>query len=144
MVYSYKYPHPAVSADCIVFAKGEDSTKILLIQRKNPPCEGKWAFPGGFMNIDETTRNAAARELNEETGMNVDPGSLVQIGAYDAVDRDPRERVLTVAYYCIIDKIVEVKGADDAACARWFDINSLPDLAFDHQEILDKAISMAL
>lgn len=139
-MFTYKYPHPAVTADCIVFAKNEKGMKVLLIQRGNEPCKGKWAFPGGFMNIDETTAEAARRELKEETGLSV--GEVFQVGAFDAVDRDPRERVITVAYYTVIDKESAVAGDDDAAKAEWFPIDSLPQLAFDHAEILAKALAM--
>ena len=98
-MYTYNYPHPAVTADCLVFARTDEGMKLLLIQRKNEPCKGKWAFPGGFMDIDETTVDAARRELKEETGLVV--GELHRVGIFDAVDRDPRERIITVAYYTI-------------------------------------------
>lgn len=136
-MYTYKYPHPAVTADCLVFAHTENCLELLLIQRRNEPCKGKWAFPGGFMNIDETTADAARRELKEETGLIVE--DLHRVGVYDAVDRDPRERVITVAYYTILDKPAEVSGLDDAAQAKWFLLTELPDLAFDHKEILQAA-----
>ena len=136
-MYTYKYPHPAVTADCLVFAHTENGLELLLIQRRNEPCKGKWAFPGGFMNIDETTADAACRELKEETGLFVE--DLHRVGVFDAVDRDPRERVITVAYYTILDKPAEVSGLDDAAQAKWFLLTELPDLAFDHKEILQAA-----
>lgn len=136
-MYTYQYPHPAVTADCLVFARTEKGMKLLLIQRKNEPCKGKWAFPGGFMDIDETTIDAARRELKEETGLEV--GELFRVGVFDAVDRDPRERIITVAYYTVLDKPVEVCGLDDAAQARWFLLTELPELAFDHREILREA-----
>ena len=136
-MYTYQYPHPAVTADCLVFARTEKGMKLLLIQRKNEPCKGKWAFPGGFMDIDETTIDAARRELKEETGLEV--GELFRIGVFDAVDRDPRERIITVAYYTVLDKPVEVCGLDDAAQAKWFLLTELPELAFDHREILREA-----
>lgn len=136
-MYTYQYPHPAVTADCLVFARTEEGMKLLLIQRKNEPCKGKWAFPGGFMDIDETTIDAARRELKEETGLEV--GELFRIGVFDAVDRDPRERIITVAYYTVLDKPVEVCGLDDAAQAKWFLLTELPELAFDHCEILREA-----
>ena len=136
-MYTYKYPHPAVTADCLVFAHTENGLELLLIQRRNEPCKGKWAFPGGFMNIDETTADAARRELKEETGLGVE--DFHRVGVFDAVDRDPRERVITVAYYTILDKPAEVSGLDDAAQAKWFLLTELPDLAFDHKEILQAA-----
>lgn len=136
-MYTYKYPHPAVTADCLVFAHTENGLELLLIQRRNEPCKGKWAFPGGFMNIDETTADAARRELEEETGLVVE--DLHRVRVFDAVDRDPRERVITVAYYTILDKPAEVSGLDDAAQAKWFLLTELPDLAFDHKEILQAA-----
>ena len=136
-MYTYNYPHPAVTADCLVFARSDEGMKLLLIQRKNEPCKGKWAFPGGFMNIDETTIDAARRELKEETGLMV--GELIRVGVFDAVHRDPRERIITVAYYTILDKPAEVSGLDDAAQAKWFVLTDLPALAFDHREILQEA-----
>ena len=136
-MYTYNYPHPAVTADGLVFAHTDEGMKLLLIQRKNEPCKGKWAFPGGFMDIDETTIDAARRELKEETGLVV--GELHRVSIFDAVDRDPRERIITVAYYTILDKPAEVSGLDDAAQAKWFSLTELPDLAFDHKEILQEA-----
>lgn len=139
-MYTYKYPRPAVTADCIVFARTDEGLKVLLVQRGNDPYKGMWAFPGGFMNMDETSAEAACRELEEETGISVE--NVCQVGAYDEVDRDPRGRVITIAYYTVINGIRNVVGGDDAARAEWFTIGHLPKLAFDHQEILDKAILM--
>ena len=112
MVYTYNYPRPAVTADCIVITK-EIEPKVLLIQRGTPPFKGSWAFPGGFMNMDETTEQCAIRELEEETGLRV--SDVHQIGAYSKVDRDPRGRTITVAYLAVIDEPVAVTGQDDAA-----------------------------
>ena len=136
MSYEYKYPHPAVTVDCVVFTADD---KVLLIQRKNEPCKGRWAFPGGFMNIDETAERAVVRELAEETTIVISETDVFQIGAYTAVDRDPRERVITIAYFAEIEKPVKVKGSDDASTARWFSLDNLPSLAFDHAEILEDA-----
>ena len=133
MAYSYDYPRPAVTADCVVMTR-EAEPKVLLIQRGNEPFKGCWAFPGGFMNMDETTEQCAVRELEEETGLKVT--EIKQIGAYSKVDRDPRGRTVTVAYLAIIDKPEAVKGLDDAAKAQWFPISDLPKLAFDHEEIM--------
>lgn len=139
-MYSYPYPHPAITADCIVFARQGAETYVLLIERRNNPCKGCWAFPGGFMNIDETTEDAARRELREETGLHIE--ELTQIGAFSKVDRDPRERVVTIAYYALLDHLPEVKGRDDARRAQWFSIDDLPTLAFDHAEILEQAMKI--
>ena len=136
MEYTYKYPRPAVTADCVVMTK-EEVPKVLLIQRGAAPFKGAWAFPGGFMNMDETTEQCAIRELEEETGLKVT--KVHQIGAYSKVDRDPRGRTITVAYLAIIDTPKDVKGQDDAAKAEWFPITDLPKLAFDHYDIMKDA-----
>ena len=137
MAYTYKYPRPAVTADCIVITK-EAEPKVLLIERGDEPFKGCWAFPGGFMDMDETTEQCAIRELEEETGLKV--SKVYQIGAYSKVDRDPRGRTVTVAYLAIIDAPMDVKGQDDAAKALWFPLSALPELAFDHEEIMQDAI----
>ena len=137
MEYTYKYPRPAVTADCVVIAN-EKLPKVLLIQRGIEPYKDRWAFPGGFMNMDETTEECAIRELMEETGLKVE--ELKEIGSYSKVDRDPRGRTITVAYLAIVDKPTEVKGNDDAAKAEWFSISELPPLAFDHDEIIMDAL----
>ncbi len=137
MAYTYKYPRPAVTADCIVITK-DAVPKVLLILRSGEPFKGAWAFPGGFMNMDETTEQCAIRELEEETGLRV--SEVRQIGAYSKVDRDPRGRTITVAYLAIIDEPVAVQGQDDAAKAEWFQLSDLPHLAFDHYDIIQDAI----
>ena len=139
MEYTYKYPRPAVTADCVVITK-EAEPKVLLIQRGIDPYKGCWAFPGGFMNMDETTEQCAIRELEEETGLKI--SNLHQIGAYSKVDRDPRGRTITVAYLAIVDSPLDVKGQDDAANAAWLPINALPTLAFDHADIMADAIKL--
>lgn len=138
MEYTYKYPRPAVTADCIVITN-EPQPKVLLILRGDDPFKGAWAFPGGFMNMDETTEECAIRELEEESGLKV--AIIHQIGAYSKVDRDPRGRTITVAYLAIVDSPKEVKGQDDAAKAEWFPITDLPELAFDHYDIMQDAIA---
>lgn len=139
MEYTYKYPRPAVTADCVVMTK-ESVPQVLLIERGADPYKGCWAFPGGFMNMDETTEQCAIRELEEETGMKVT--SLQQIGAYSKVDRDPRGRTITVVYLVIVDHPIAVTGQDDAAKAQWFPIDVLPQLAFDHEDIMQDAKSI--
>ena len=137
MAYSYDYPRPAVTADCIVMTR-EDDPKVLLIERGHEPFKGCWAFPGGFMNMDETTEQCAIRELEEETGLKIT--DIQQLGAYSKVDRDPRGRTITVAYLAFVDKPLPVKGQDDAAKAQWFSVKNLPKLAFDHEEIMRDAL----
>lgn len=137
MSYTYKYPRPSVTADCIVITR-EAEPKVLLIQRGGEPFKGCWAFPGGFMEMDETTEQCAIRELEEETGLKIH--EVRQIGAYSKVDRDPRGRTITVAYLALVDAPLPVKGLDDAAKAQWFPLSALPALAFDHADILKDAI----
>lgn len=137
--FTYKYPHPAVTTDCVVFGVDGDQLNILLIERGDEPYKGCWAFPGGFMNIDETAEQGAMRELYEETGLVIK--NLKQIGAYTAVNRDPRERVITIAFYTTTKKS-DVKGSDDAAQAQWFPIDQVPPLAFDHDQILRDALTL--
>jgi 8-oxo-dGTP diphosphatase len=139
MTYTYKYPRPAVTADTVVIAKGAEP-QVLLVQRGNEPFKGCWAFPGGFMNMDETTEQCAVRELEEETGLKVN--EVRQIGAYSKPDRDPRGRTITVAYLAVIDTPVAVKGQDDAAKAEWFPLTALPPLAFDHSDIMQDAVAL--
>ena len=136
MPYTYEYPRPAVTADTVVIAKGEEP-QVLLVQRGNEPFKGCWAFPGGFMNMDETTEQCAVRELEEETSLKVN--EVRQIGAYSKLDRDPRGRTITVAYLAIVDAPVAVKGQDDAAKTAWFPLSALPPLAFDHSDIMQDA-----
>ena len=135
--YTYKYPHPAVTTDCVVFGLDGPQLSILLIERGGEPYKGCWAFPGGLMDIDETAEQGAVRELYEETGLTLK--YLKQFGTFTAVNRDPRERVITIAYYTLTHKS-DVKGSDDAAKAQWFPLDKIPPLAFDHDEILHKAI----
>jgi len=134
--YSYEYPRPAVSADIAVFRQEGQSLQILLIRRKNPPYQGKWALPGGFMEIDETLEETAARELEEETGLkNID---LKQFKTFSNLDRDPRTRVITTVFYGTVSaENSEATGGDDAEQAEWFSVDDLPPLAFDHDQIIE-------
>lgn len=138
MKYSYEYPRAALTVDCVVFGLDEDDLQVLLIQRDLPPFEGDWALPGGFVRLDETLDEAARRELSEETGIkNVFLEQLYTIGT---VNRDPRERVVTVAYYALVNlSDHRVQAATDARNAAWFAVDDVPSLAFDHEEILEMA-----
>lgn len=136
--FCYKYPHPAVTSDCVIFGFDGVAIKVLLIQRGIEPYKGKWAFPGGFMNIDETIEECAKRELEEETGLKA--SSLEQFYTFTDVNRDPRERVITVAHYALV-RLSDVKGGDDAMSAKWFAMNEIPSLAFDHDRILRIAVN---
>lgn len=138
MAYTYEYPHPSVTADCVIFGFDGVGIKVLLIERGLEPFKGKWALPGGFMMIDETAEDCAKRELEEETGLkNI---SVEQFYTFSDVNRDPRDRVITVAHYALV-KLADVKGGDDAASAHWFSMNEIPSLAFDHDRILRMAIN---
>lgn len=135
--YTYKYPHPSVTTDCVIF--GFDGTKlqVLLIERGIEPYKGRWAFPGGFLNPDETAEEGALRELQEETGLT---GAYIeQFHTFTDPHRDPRERVITIAYYALV-RLQEVRGGDDAAKAQWFALDEVPQLAFDHDRILREAV----
>ena len=121
MAYTYKYPRPAVTADCIVITR-EAEPKVLLIQRGNPPFKGAWAFPGGFMNMDETTEECAIRELEEETGLRL--SDIHQIGAYSKIDRDPRGRTITVASMSLLLSLAKMmlpkqNGGHCRTCHIW-------------------------
>ena len=134
--YCYRYPHPAVTTDCVIFGFDGERLQVLLIERGIEPYKGRWSFPGGFLKMDETAEEGARRELKEETGL--DGAYMEQFHTFSAPERDPRERVITIAYYALV-KIQEVKGGDDAASARWFPLDDIPSLAFDHDYILRMA-----
>lgn len=134
--YHYKYPHPSVTTDCVIFGFDGSNLKVLLVQRGIEPYKGRWAFPGGFLRMDESAEEGALRELREETGLQ---GAYIkQFHTFSDPKRDPRERVITIAYYALV-KLQEVIGGDDAAQARWFALNEVPSLAFDHDQILRRA-----
>jgi len=138
MSYTYEYPRPAVTADALVFSIEGNHLKILLIQRAKEPFEGMWALPGGFVDIDEDIDDAVARELKEETGL--DLIGFHQLQAFGKPNRDPRHRTITIAYYCFLTDTPAVMGFDDAKNAKWFLLSDLPELAFDHREIIETAI----
>ena len=139
-MFSYQYPRPAVTADCVVIGRAADGDrKVLLIRRGNNPYKDCWALPGGFMDMNETLEECARRELKEETGL-TPTGEMVELKSFSTVDRDPRGRTITVAYL-IEMPLTEAKGSDDAAEARWFPLDELPSLAFDHDEIIKVALA---
>jgi 8-oxo-dGTP diphosphatase len=138
MPYSYEYPHPAVTTDIVIFTIRQEELKVLLVKRALSPHQGKWALPGGFVNLDESLEEGARRELEEETG--VSGVYLEQLYTFGQPDRDPRERVITVAYYALIPTdTIEIRAATDAEGVSWFGMKEIPELAFDHREILDMA-----
>jgi len=140
MPYTYEYPRPALTVDIVVFTLRESRLNVLLIQRGEPPFAGMWALPGGFVNMEETPEDAAQRELEEETGLN--ESYLEQLYTYGDPDRDPRGRVVTVAYFALIaaDTAFRAEGGSDAARVAWHPVEDLPPLAFDHAEIIAYAV----
>jgi 8-oxo-dGTP diphosphatase len=139
VAHTYPFARPALTVDVVVFALDEQDLQVMLIQRGLAPFAGQWALPGGFVRVEETLDAAAARELREESGLQ--SIFLEQLYTFGAVDRDPRERVVTVAYYALVNLAGHsVQASTDAQSAAWFSINDLPELAFDHQEILDTAL----
>jgi 8-oxo-dGTP diphosphatase len=141
MPYIYEYPRPALTVDCVVFGFDTQTTlQVLLIQRDLPPYEGQWALPGGFVRLEESLEAAARRELQEETG--VGDIFLEQLYTFGRPDRDPRERVVSVAYYALINLVDHpLKAATDARDTAWYTLDALPALAFDHGQILEVAIA---
>jgi 8-oxo-dGTP diphosphatase len=139
MAYTYNYPHPAVTVDACLFTIQEEQLKVLLIRRALEPFQGDWALPGGFVHIDENLETAVKRELEEETGLS--GFYFEQLETFGQVDRDPRERVISVAYFALApaDGVV-LKANTDASDAAWFAIDDLPALAFDHAGIVGKAV----
>src|SRR5213080_828930 len=140
MAFTYEYPRPALTVDAVVFGLDDEDLKVLLIRRDLEPFRGKWALPGGFVRVGESLEEAVRRELREETG--IAEVFLEQLYSFGAVDRDPRERVVTVAYYALVKlSDFSTKAATDAADARWFPISKVPRLAFDHANILATALT---
>ncbi|HBG27027.1 MAG: hypothetical protein A2Y10_04405 [Planctomycetes bacterium GWF2_41_51] len=136
--YIYEWPRPMVTVDAIIFNTSGDKPRVLMIKRGSEPYKGKWAFPGGFVDMDEELEHAVARELEEETGLT--GVKLAQFYTFGKCGRDPRGRNITVAYIGVT-KNEKIKGGDDAAEAKWFEIDSLPEnMAFDHQNVASLAI----
>ena len=139
LTYTYKYPRPALTVDAVVFRKKQQSTEVLLIQRKNPPFQEGWALPGGFVGIDETLETAVHRELFEETGLK--SILLKQMHAFSTLGRDPRGHTISIVFWGILENEQKPKAGDDAQSVKWFDLSKLPKLAFDHSEIINFAMS---
>ncbi|MHC4840076.1 MAG: NUDIX hydrolase [Planctomycetota bacterium] len=138
MSHSYEFPRAAVAVDCVVFGLDDEGLKVLLIERGLAPFKGKWALPGGFVRVDESCDAAAKRELAEETGLK--RVYFEQLYTFSGIKRDPRERVISVAYYSLVNlHDHKVRASTDAEKADWFDVNKLPKLAFDHKEIFATA-----
>ncbi|WP_417592477.1 NUDIX domain-containing protein [Owenweeksia hongkongensis] len=125
-----------VTTDLVIVKSAQDERQILLIQRKNDPFKGKWALPGGFVETDENILTGAARELKEETGIEVSEKDLHFIGYFDKPDRDPRGRVISFAFTAEVSSDTKYQAGDDAKNAQWFYIKELPELGFDHKEII--------
>jgi 8-oxo-dGTP diphosphatase len=141
MGYTYDYPHFALTVDAVLFSQSDAGLNVLLIRRANEPYKDCWAFPGGFVNIDEIADKAVHRELEEETNISNVP--LKRFDIFDAIDRDPRERTVSVVYYGFVDgSNLSIKAGDDAKDAKWFPVNKLPKLAFDHSIILKKILEV--
>ena len=139
MTYSYRYPRPALTVDCVVFGLADESLQVLMIKRDLEPFAGRWALPGGFVEMEETLESAARRELREETGL--DTTYLEQLYTYGDLNRDPRERVVSVAYFALVKMGVHsVQAASDARSVDWFPVDDVPSLAFDHEGILSDAL----
>ena len=140
-MYQYRFPHPAVAADICMFSVQDTQLCLLLIERARAPFQGMWAIPGGFLEPDEDLDNCARRELREETG--IDAPALHQFAIFSDPKRDPRERIISVAYLgLVVHPRSQPHAASDAAAARWFPVNALPLLAFDHATIVARACAV--
>jgi 8-oxo-dGTP diphosphatase len=139
-MYTYKYAHPAVTVDCVIFSINSPNPEVLLIKRRNDPFKGLWALPGGFVDMNEILVNAAKRELFEETSL--DGIELTQLSAFDRPGRDPREWTLSIAFTGVFEGSKEnARASSDARELAWFTLPDLPRLAFDHEEIVKMAVS---
>ena len=140
-MYTYKYPRPSLTVDAIVYLKEKSLFNVLLIKRDSEPFKDKWALPGGFLEMEELLETACKRELREETGLEVE--HMVQFKTFDEIGRDPRHRTVSVVFSVKIPERKPVKGGDDASDAEWFSVNNLPELAFDHQHILEEFFKLS-
>ena len=132
----------AVTTDCAVFCDTAQGKKILLVQRKKDPFAGQWALPGGFLEDEEPLETGAKRELKEETGLTIQ--TVKQLRTFGTPGRDPRGRTISISFWGEVSSEVQVEGNDDAADAKWFRIDELPSLAFDHDLIVKEAIDRYL
>lgn len=140
-MYQYKYPRPSVTADAVIFGKLDEALAVCLIRRGNPnePFYEKWALPGGFIEPHEDAKTCAMRELYEETGIVIPYDDLHEVGSFSRIDRDPRDRVISIAFMGCTSSLW-TKAGDDASIVDWYKCNALPELAFDHAEIIEKAL----
>ena len=141
MPTTYEHPRPSLTIDCVVFGLDveQKDLKVMLIQRAIPPFEGQWALPGGFVRVNEALADSALRELKEETG--IEKVFLEQLFTFGELKRDPRERVVTVAYYALVNlNEHRIAASTDARKAAWFSVSDPPRLAFDHERILEAAL----
>ena len=137
-LYCYEYPRPAVTVDIVLFCRAGSDVEVLLIKRAREPFKGRWAFPGGFIEKDESLEHAASRELLEETGLTV--VNLEQIGAFGDPGRDPRGHTVSIVFSAVLEDHRKARAADDAADAEWHSALRPPKLAFDHKKILSLAL----
>jgi 8-oxo-dGTP diphosphatase len=138
--YVYEWPRPMVTTDALIFNISSKQPKVLLVKRGHEPYKGRWAVPGGFIEIDEELEDSAARELEEETGLR--GIALEQLHTFGTIGRDPRGRMITIVFMGFITEGQDkIKAGDDAAEAQWFDIDQLPEnMAFDHSEVMKLAV----
>jgi 8-oxo-dGTP diphosphatase len=136
------YPRIDVTVDVVALAEVEGDLRLLVVRRGKPPFEGQWAFPGGYLEVDEDLADGAVRELEEETGISLGTDRLRQLGAYGEAGRDPRNRTISVSYLAELDEALPAEGGDDASEAQWRPVDDVRgELAFDHAKILADALA---
>jgi 8-oxo-dGTP diphosphatase len=139
MPYSYQHPRPALTVHCVVFGLDDEDLKVLLVERGAEPFAGRWALPGGLVRLSETLDEAARRQLREEAGLS--RVFLEQLYTFGDLDRDPRDRVVTIAYYALVNiRDHRVQAATDARRAAWFSVLAAPTLVCDHPRIVGAAL----